>query len=150
MPVSRQNDIGLAGRGPGAGVQAPVNGSPGRQRDAAASSDPYLRQYVVELPLVASAAEQALAFVMPTHAISVTGFVRTRVASTAGTTPQVNVGIGGDPTVLASGVSTASIANVGITAGVNLSGLTLAYSFGSADIASWEGELVLTVVASDT
>ena len=78
MPT-RFNEVGLAGRAPGAGIQAPVDGSPGRQRDAAASSDPYVRQYVVELPRVASAAEQALAFDMPANAVAMRGFLRVRV-----------------------------------------------------------------------
>ncbi len=146
MGFTRQNAIGLAGKPvSGAAVQPGEND----QRSPEGVSDPFLKQYVVEIPLVASAAEQALPFTMPAAAVSMAGFLRVKRASTAGTTPSVNVGIVGDPDALLALGATNAIATLPISSEVDLSGRTLAYSFASADIVGFEGELVLTVCASD-
>ena len=148
MP-QRFNEVGLAGRAPGRDVVTP-NGSPGFQRDPEASSDPYVRQYVVELPRVASAAEQALAFVMPDNAVAMRGFLRVRTAEVTGTTPTINIGFTGTPAGIASALAAGAVALVPLDAvPVDVSGETLAYQLGSADWAEFEGEMVLEVLASD-
>lgn len=144
MPVSRQKDIGLAGRRPGAGgVQAT------EQQSAGVQSDPFLKQYVIELPLVASAAEQALPFTMPTVAQSMGGFVRIKSASTGGTTQEINVGVVGTPNSLIGTQATTATGIFNTTGAVDLSGAQLAYQLGSANIVGLEAELVLTVIGSD-
>lgn len=151
MPVSRQNDIGLAGRKPGAGFQGTIDGSQGRQRDAGTTSDPYLRQYVVSLPVVASAAEQTLAFQMPANALGVTGFLRVVTAEVTGGTPTLDIGdsVGGS-TSIAAALAAGAVGVVPLTTpGVVLSGADLTYTLGSADWVEFVGELVLTVIASD-
>ena len=148
MP-QRFNEIGLAGRLPGES-DANADGSPGRQRSAGTLTDPFLRQYVIELPLVASAAEQDTGFTMPANAQAVFGFLRTKVASTAGTTEQVDVGVfGGTADALLNNATTDVVGIQNITAGANLSGANIGYTFAAADIVDFEGELVLTVIASD-
>lgn len=149
MPT-RFNEIGLAGKAPGNETQQTINGSPGWQRDPEASSDPYIRQYVIELPRVASAAEQALAFEMPANAMAMRGFLRVRTAEATGTTPTLSVGVVGTPNNIASAISAAATGLVALDdVPTDVSGLTLAYQLGSADWAEFEGEVVLEVLASD-
>ena len=149
MP-QRFNEVGLAGREAGSAAQGTINGTPGRQRDAGTSSDPYVRQYVIELPRVASAAEQALSFEMPANAVAMRGFLRVRVAEATGSTPTLNVGVAGTPAAIASALAAGATGLVPLDAvPVDVSGLTLAYQLGSADWAEFEGEVVLEVLASD-
>ena len=141
--ATRYNEVGLAGRNPGNAATD--------QRDQGTSSDPFLRQFVIEIPRVASAAEQTLDFTMPANAIGVSGFLRVRTAEATGTTPTVDIGdsVGG-ATSLASALAAGAVANVPLeTPNVNLSGAALTYTLGSADFAEFEGELVLLIQASD-
>ena len=150
MP-QRFNEIGLAGRAPGNGVQAGIDGSPGRQRDPGTLSDPFLRQFVIDLPNNAIATEQATGFVMPDHCTVIGGFVRTKtIGGTA-----VDVGIVTDPDLLTVTVPIPTIAEGEIpllaadfSAQIAiLSGLEIAYIYTAG--AAGEAELVLVVLASD-
>lgn len=142
MPT-RYNDIGLAGRLPGAEDTAQRSARP-------AVSDPYLRQYVIELPLVASAAEQDTGFTMPDNALSAVGFLRIRTASTGGTAETIDIGIvGGSGDELLDGEATDALGLFDTVQGVDLSGENIGYTLGAADITGLECELVLTVLCSD-
>lgn len=145
MPT-RYNEIGLAGRrGSGSGVQ------PTEQRSAGVLSDPFLRQFVIGLPLVASAAEQTVPdFVMPANAISAVGFLRIKTPSSAGTTPTIAIGaLAAGPADLLAAVATTVAGLFGTIQNVDVSGDQITYTLGSADLVGLEAELVLTVLASD-
>ena len=143
MPT-RYNEIGLAGR--------PVGANDGDQQSAGVLSDPFLRQYVLELPLVASAAEQTLPLpaAFPAVCQSCHGFLRIKVASTAGVETITIGSLAGGPADLLASTATNALGITPTIQDIDLSGDQITYTLGDANVLSLEAELVLTVLASDT
>lgn len=142
---TRQNSIGLAGR-----KQSGASVQPNDQRSPEGVSDPYLKQYVIEIPLVASAAQQDTGFTMPANAVAADGFLRVKTASTGGVAQTINIGVfGGDADAILAAGDLSAVALLGTIQGADLSGENIGYTFAGADITGFEGELVLTVLASD-
>jgi len=140
--TTRFNSIGLAGK--------PTGENDSAQRSALSSSDPYMKQYVIELPLVADAAQQDTGFTLPDHCISAQGFVRIRTASGAGAAQTIVVGIfGGDVDAILASTATTGIADFPTIPSIDLGGANVGYTLGGADLTLLEAELVLTVLASD-
>ena len=140
MPT-RYNEIGLAGK--------PAGANDGAQRSAGKSSDPFLRQYVIDLPINADVDPQGTGFTMPAICQSMSGFLRV-VGVVTGTTPDVTIGTSSSPAALLASTSLAATGIFETVQGIDLSGEEIFFEFGEADYAGGPLELVLTVLASDT
>ena len=149
MPT-RFTELGLAGKPPGS--------TDSDQRSALSTSDPFLKQYVINLPVVASAAEQTISSGagatadLPAHAVVLSGYLRVITAEVTGGTPTLNIGtLAGAGTELGSALAAGSIADVPFenTVPIAISGDSLTYTLGSADWVEFVGELVLLVMGSD-
>ncbi len=153
MP-QRFNDLGLAGRKPGNGVQGGT-----LQREALTVSDPFLQQFVMAIPIVASVAEQVSDIDLPDNAVMIAAFLRVITAEVTGGTATIDIGIDGvGAAVLGAGVLTDAVGAIPVTVAaslpipvtptVDVSGGTLTYTLGSDDWVEFEGELVLMVLAA--
>ncbi len=140
MPVTRQNDIGLAGKAPGSADSA--------QRSAGSVADPYLRQYVINIPAQTVAAAYGTGFTMPANAVAASGYLKA-AAQLVGTAPTISVGVAG----AAAGILAAVNPAVGVNPtlqGANISGEEITYTIGGTVTTGRDFELVLTVLCSDS
>ncbi len=151
MPT-RFNDLGLAGRKPG-------NNAGTEQREPGTLSDPFLQQFVMAIPIVASVAEQVSSIVLPDEAVMIGGFLRVITAEATGGTQTLDIGIDGvGAAILGAAIATDAAGAIPITVAASLpipvtptvevSGGTLTYTLGSDDWVEFEGELVLMVLAA--
>lgn len=119
------------------------------------TSDPYIKQYVIPVTIVASTAEQDTGFTMPDRASELHVGVNVLTEETTGTTKTIDVGVTGNADALIDGASVAATGFVGATGGagesaspVDLSGTNITYALGAADFAELDAEIVVTVVAA--
>lgn len=134
---SRFNKVGLTGR-----------------PSASSKTDGSLQGFVsLQLPIVASTAEQNSSIVLPTNAIEVHVSINVLSAEVTGTTKTLDIGIVGNPDLLIDAADVSSAALVSKTGGVgesafpvNLGGETITYALGSADFVELEAEVLLYIV----
>lgn len=132
-------------------------GAAGRKNDQyqGQKSDPFIQTLVISAPLVASAAEQDTGITLPADCSIIDVVVNVKTASTGGTTQTIDVGVTGNPDQLIDGAATTATGFVGPTGGLGEtttifnSATNITYALGAADITAFDGEIVVTYLASE-
>lgn len=115
----------------------------------------YERQFIIRLPIVASASAQAIAYTSiqgwPTkYARVMHTCINVITAESTGTTKTVSLGYAGSTTAFVNAQSVASVTGIaGAGAQVNLAATNLSYTLGSNNFAEAVLEAVLTVACID-
>lgn len=118
-------------------------------------SKPYQRQFIIRLPLVASASAQAIAYTSikgwPTrYARVMHSAINVITAESTGATKTVSLGYAGSTTTFVNAQSAASAGVIpGAGAAVNLATTNLSYTLGSNDWANAVMEAILLVDCID-
>lgn len=126
-----------------------------KDRTGPVISKPYLKQFVIRLPLVASAAAQAIAYTSipgwPTrYAKVISSAVNVITAEATGTTKNVSLGYAGSTTAFVNAQSAAATGTIpGAGATANLATTNLSYTLSANNWAEAVMEAILTVEAID-